>query len=375
MSSKYSLSISTRHPRRIVPSLIGSEAADVAVEDVQLQHQLTAFFHLELPADHLLGDVRRDQAHEPLPQNNLLFDFLREDGVLDEHRCLACDRSDDFEVLGLKLRKRFGVEPQHPEDFLFVVVQERHDHGARESDSRIIDLPFEAAKSKEASWVSTPARSWITWFRMVELTWMGESLPSRRRAARGAGFRSVSRRKMTPRSAFGELEERQQIRREAIQVAFETDVSRKLPADAQSLVIEPELLGIVAHGFERQEPFVCAAICVPMARAASSTSTRVARRGPVKGVGCAAGLPCGWGDRNWVMGADDRERDPQKVKPPARVRAVLVAPSSTAGHDEPRVAACWTAPGPTGGGGNAVPDSSSNRARVEPRAISSPCLR
>ena len=54
---------------------------------------------------------------------------------------------------------------------------------------RIIDLPFEAAKSIDASCVSTPARSLMTWLRMVLLTWMGASLPSRRRAARGCSCR------------------------------------------------------------------------------------------------------------------------------------------------------------------------------------------
>ncbi len=58
---------------------------------------------------------------------------------------------------------------------------------------RIIDLPFDAAKSIDASCVSTPARSLMTWFRIVELTWIGASVPSRRRAARGVQRRRRSR--------------------------------------------------------------------------------------------------------------------------------------------------------------------------------------
>ena len=74
---------------------------------------------------------------------------------------------------------------------------------------RIIDLPFDAAKSIDASCVSTLARSLMTWFRIVELTWMGASRAVA--APRGARLRaspSSSRRKMTPRSASHELEER-----------------------------------------------------------------------------------------------------------------------------------------------------------------------
>ena len=58
---------------------------------------------------------------------------------------------------------------------------------------RIIDLPLDAAKSIDASWVSTPARSLMTWFRIVELTWMGASRPVA--PARGARVkRAVARR-------------------------------------------------------------------------------------------------------------------------------------------------------------------------------------
>ena len=38
---------------------------------------------------------------------------------------------------------------------------------------RIMLLPFEPAKSIAASWVSTVARSLITWFMIVELTVIG----------------------------------------------------------------------------------------------------------------------------------------------------------------------------------------------------------
>ena len=50
---------------------------------------------------------------------------------------------------------------------------------------RIIDFPLAPAKSIDASWVSTPVRSVVTWFRMVEDTSMGLSVPSRRWVARG----------------------------------------------------------------------------------------------------------------------------------------------------------------------------------------------
>ena len=76
---------------------------------------------------------------------------------------------------------------------------------------RIIDLPLEAAKSIDASCVSTPARSLMTWLRMVELTWMGASLPSRRRAARGWSEPSSSRSRMTPRSALVNLKSASRI--------------------------------------------------------------------------------------------------------------------------------------------------------------------
>ncbi len=51
---------------------------------------------------------------------------------------------------------------------------------------RIIDLPLEAAKSIDASWVSTPARSLMTWFRMVDAHLDGR-LACRRGGARRAG--------------------------------------------------------------------------------------------------------------------------------------------------------------------------------------------
>ena len=87
------------------------KAPDVAVEHRQLLHELAALLDLELAADHLLGDVWRHQAHEAVAQDDLLLDLLREDRVLDEHGRLPGDGRDDFEVFGLKLGERFGVEP------------------------------------------------------------------------------------------------------------------------------------------------------------------------------------------------------------------------------------------------------------------------
>ncbi len=50
---------------------------------------------------------------------------------------------------------------------------------------RIMLLPFDAAKSIAASWVSTAARSWTTWFRIVDETLIGAVVPSRRCMACG----------------------------------------------------------------------------------------------------------------------------------------------------------------------------------------------
>jgi hypothetical protein len=66
---------------------------------------------------------------------------------------------------------------------------------------RIMLLPFEAAKSIAASWVSTAARSFMTWFMMVADTWIGASVPSRRRLAPMVSSLPSPFRKITPRSA------------------------------------------------------------------------------------------------------------------------------------------------------------------------------
>jgi hypothetical protein len=103
------------------------EAADVAVEDGALLDALAAGLHLELAADHALGEVRREQPAEALAGDDLGLDLLAEDVHLDEHRGLRGDRRDELEVLGLELGERLGVEPQHAEHV--VVVEERRDDG------------------------------------------------------------------------------------------------------------------------------------------------------------------------------------------------------------------------------------------------------
>src|ERR1019366_1155439 len=164
------------------------EAANVAVVDGQLLDQLPALLHLELPRDHLLRDVRRDEALEAVANDDLLLDLLREDRVLDEHRGLTRDRRDELEI-------RF----------------------------RIIDLPFDAAKSIDASWVMTPMRSAIAWFKIVELTWMAVVDPSRRRAALALSVPSFSRSMMTPRSALVNLKSARRI------LSSKTSSSRSRP--------------------------------------------------------------------------------------------------------------------------------------------------
>jgi len=66
---------------------------------------------------------------------------------------------------------------------------------------RIMLLPLEAAKSMAASWVSTVARSCMTWFMIVDETLIAASEPSRRRLAPGSSWPLSPTRKITPRSA------------------------------------------------------------------------------------------------------------------------------------------------------------------------------
>ena len=66
---------------------------------------------------------------------------------------------------------------------------------------RIMLFPLAAAKSIAASWVSTAARSFITWFKIVDDTVIGESAPSRRRLTIPRSSPVSSRKKTQPRSA------------------------------------------------------------------------------------------------------------------------------------------------------------------------------
>ena len=108
ISSKYSLSISTMRLGRACPRSSRVKPRMSLLKTVQLLDELPALLHLELAADHLLGDVRRDEPLEALAHDDLLLDLLGEDGVLDEHRGLAGDRRDELEVLRLELGERLA---------------------------------------------------------------------------------------------------------------------------------------------------------------------------------------------------------------------------------------------------------------------------
>ncbi len=92
---------------------------------------------------------------------------------------------------------------------------------------RIMLLPFEAAKSIAASCVRTAARSFTTWFRMVDETLIGACVPSRRCEARGVSSPSSSRRKMTPRSARMNLKTLDRIFSSSLLVSRSAAISRE----------------------------------------------------------------------------------------------------------------------------------------------------
>ena len=111
---------------------------------------------------------------------------------------------------------------------------------------RIIDLPFEAAKSIDASCVSTPARSLddVVQDGGADLNGRLGSVA----ALSGARLQRAVVLAEEDDAAVGvrELEEREEdLVEQPVEVALEADVARQLPGDAQALVVEPELLRVV----------------------------------------------------------------------------------------------------------------------------------
>ena len=388
ISSKYSLSISTMTLGGRALAHRG-EAADVAVEDRELLDELAALFHLELAAHHLLGDVRRHEAREAVAHDDLLLDLLREDRVLDEHRRLAGDRRDDLEVLRLELRERLGVEPHDAEHFLLVLVEERHDHGARDP---VQDHRF-ALRRREVHRrvVREHARALLD--DVVEDR--RADLDGRVAAVAPAGGARVQRAVVLAQqddAAVGlrELEEGEQdLVEQAVEVALEADVARELPRDAEALVVEAELLRVVADRVERQEALGlrgdlradgARGVEHVDARAAEARAARLAPAGPRAAAGCAAaGAGAGMrrtdtaaagavGSRaapSWPRGMHRRRQ-----RRPARLAAAMARPRRACPC---RGCACWTAPGPTGGSGErdarAVVVASARRAERDLVAV------
>src|SRR5882672_6892383 len=117
-----------------------------------------------------------------------------------------------------------------------------------------------------------------------------------------------------------------------------------------------------------RNPLVCAAICVPIARAASSTSTRVAAGPWPPRLGKGGGLEINGGlleDAAYAAGAGPPEKKGEDPRGPiggGTGTATGMPPEDA----EPDGAwthgggiACWTAPGPTGGRGRGAPEPSS----------------
>ena len=212
-----------------------------------------ALLHLELAGDDLLGDVRRERGgvkRSRLTISCSIF-FAR---MLFSMNIAAwfADGGDELEILLLELRERLASRARATPS-TSLLVEERHDDGARDPVQDHA-LPLEAAKSIAASWVSTAARSLMTWFRIVEQTWMGASVPSRRCAARGCKRAVVLAEEDDAAIGVDELEERQQdLVEQLVEVALEADVARELPREAQALVVDAELLRVVRDLVEREE--------------------------------------------------------------------------------------------------------------------------
>ena len=130
---------------------------------------------------------------------------------------------------------------------------------------RIIDLPFDAAKSIDASCVSTPARSLITWFEDRRAYLDGRISCRRVGAPPAAEGAIVLAHENDSAIGLGELEEGEQdLVEQAVEIAFEADVARELPGDSQPLVVERSCCGSRPTKSNGEKPFAWAAICVPI---------------------------------------------------------------------------------------------------------------